>query len=138
MQNHSQEKGFSLIELLLVVTILGILSTIAVPSLLRSRDAAEAASAKVLLRTIHTAQAGYHFHNGRYGRLNELNDHVGGSLGTTNGINLTRAKYFYFLFPSTDAALQTQFTVIAYKVTGGSIVSAIIIYQDGRILTIIS
>jgi type IV pilus assembly protein PilA len=53
------QKGFSLIELLVVVIIIGIIAAIAIPSLLSSRKAANEASAVSSLRTIHTANATY-------------------------------------------------------------------------------
>ena len=48
--------GFSLLELLIVVAIILIIATIAIPSLLRSRQAANESAAVANLRTINTAQ----------------------------------------------------------------------------------
>jgi prepilin-type N-terminal cleavage/methylation domain-containing protein len=52
-------KGFSLIELLIVVAIILIIAAIAIPNLLRSRMAANEASAVGSLRTINTAEVTY-------------------------------------------------------------------------------
>jgi type IV pilus assembly protein PilA len=54
-----KQKGFSLIELLIVVAIILIIAAIAVPNLLRSRMAANEASAVYSLRAINTAQVTY-------------------------------------------------------------------------------
>jgi prepilin-type N-terminal cleavage/methylation domain-containing protein len=53
------DKGFSLLELLIVVAIILIIATIAIPSLLRSRQAAHEAAAVATLRTINTAEVTY-------------------------------------------------------------------------------
>src|ERR1017187_10920460 len=60
-ENH---KGFSLIELLIVVAIILIIAAIAIPNLLRSRMAANEASAVGSIRTMNTAAITY---NSTYG-----------------------------------------------------------------------
>lgn len=57
MANNS--KAFSLIELLIVIAIILIVAAIAVPNLLRSRIAANQASAVSSLRTLNTAEVAY-------------------------------------------------------------------------------
>jgi type IV pilus assembly protein PilA len=54
-----KQKGFSLIELLIVVAIILIIAAIAIPNLLRARIAANEASAVASLRTLNTAQISY-------------------------------------------------------------------------------
>ena len=54
-----KQKGFSLIELLIVVAIILIIAAIAIPNLMRSRMAANEASAVGSIRTINTAEVTY-------------------------------------------------------------------------------
>ena len=66
-------RGFSLLELLIVVAIILIIATIAIPSLLRSRQAANESSAVANIRGVNTAQVSYASTAGGFGSVAELN-----------------------------------------------------------------
>ncbi|MFZ1702121.1 MAG: prepilin-type N-terminal cleavage/methylation domain-containing protein [Pyrinomonadaceae bacterium] len=66
MKNFKKDRGFSLIELLIVVVVIGIVAAIAVPNLMSARRAANEGSTVGALRTIHSAEAMYYATKGNY------------------------------------------------------------------------
>jgi len=79
-----KQKGFSLIELLIVVAIILIIAAIAIPNLLRSKMAANEASAVYSIRVINTAQVAYSSTYGLgYGNLLNLSTPVVGCPAAT-------------------------------------------------------
>ena len=135
MNSH---KGFSLIELLLVVVIVGLIATVSVPSLTKARDAADNAAAMAKLRVIHSSQTNFRFRNFRYARLPELNQFEDNGHGTTVGQTIRYKEFTFLMFPDpSNASLRKGFQIIAYRVQNGRVIAQFNMTQDGNIRPII-
>ena len=93
------ERGFSMVELLIVVTIISLLAAIAIPNLRRARQSANAASAVQSLRTITTAQHLYKQRTKKYGTLAQLAPD--GTLDTSLGSG-NKSSYIFDVSVSAD------------------------------------
>ena len=120
---RNKQKGFSLIELLIVVAIILIIAAIAIPNLLRSKMAANEASAVGSMRTINTTSVEYSTTYGGYPpTLVSLGGPAGGS-ATSSSAELidavlaggTKSGY---TFAYTAGATDSNGNYVSYTMTG--------------------
>ncbi len=117
----SKEKGFSLIELLVVVVVIGLVASIAVPYLQRAIRASQAGNTFATMRSVATTQMGYYSQTSRFARVTEANNIMSGAIGTQIGTEVHRGRFVFAMVPAnpTDAELREGFTMTATRTDPG-------------------
>jgi type IV pilus assembly protein PilE len=114
---RSNTAGFTLIELMIVVVIIGILAAIALPKFSGMTKAAKEAEADPILKEVYTLQQAYYSRYNRYGSQDELKTH--GFLGVLADPAVANAEErFYYIQVTANSS--TDFCVVAQPTTKGS------------------
>jgi type IV pilus assembly protein PilA len=129
-KHAKKNKGFSLIELLIVVAIILIIAAIAIPNLLRSRIAANEASAVGSLRTLNTAEITYNttYPTVGFTNLAAMGPTTGGGSATSAAAGLidanlasgTKSGYTFTAVADTTSTPSASYESTAAPVTEGT------------------
>ena len=132
MVKRNNQDGFSLIELLIVVVVIGIVATIAVPAFQRGVRAAENGSTFAVLRGISSSQVMFYSQNNRFAKIDELHRMMGGGMGVLTGDTVVRGPYVFELTTAEDK-LPTFYTITATRSIVNETVYKYELTQTGRI-----
>jgi prepilin-type N-terminal cleavage/methylation domain-containing protein len=123
MRRNRQQKGFSLIELLIVIAIILIIVTVALPKLNKARMYAQETAALKAIQTLNTAQVQYNSTFGRFAQsLTELGPPASGTdnASSANLISSDLAAVEKQGYIFTLAGTATGYTITAVPVAFGS------------------
>ncbi|MBU0650928.1 prepilin-type N-terminal cleavage/methylation domain-containing protein [bacterium] len=115
-------KGFTLIEVLIVILIVGILASLAMPQYTKLVEKAKVSEAKTMLSAIRTAEGIYFSEKDEY--TEDLEDDL--------DVEVTTAKFSYAVTAENDAVPQT-FKATATRIGGSYQDDTISMDQDGNI-----
>lgn len=133
---NKNERGFSIVELLVVCVVIGIVAAIAIPHLQKAIRATENGNMFATLRTVASTQANFYSQSNRFGSLTEMNNILSNSIGVPSGNDIIRGKFVISMVPPvpTPVELRDGYTIIARRnIVGEGVIYEYELTQSGSI-----
>lgn len=110
--------GLTMIELMIVVTIIAIIAAVAIPLMSRNRIAANEASAVAGLRAIAHAEMTFHHSHGEYADFEDLSNATPPYLSDSNVASGLKDGYEFDVLSATSSGFEALASPIAFGKTG--------------------
>lgn len=133
------ESGFSLVELLIVVVIIGIVAALAVPAFQKGMRSAENGSVFATMRSVSSTQVSFFAQKNRFATLPELQEIMSNSIGTTAGERVIRGRYTFEMNPlePTEEELSREYTITATRNVADDVIYKYEMTHTGEIVQIL-
>jgi type IV pilus assembly protein PilE len=133
---RNRKGGFSLVELMVVVGIVGVLSSIAIPTFKTYAQRAKRSEAYINLAGIYKAQKGYHAENNEYGTTFA---NIGFEIAGANEVDSTTIESQYYTYTmeafDVDVAENANYSAVATgDLDPGDAMLDIIMIESGVII----
>jgi prepilin-type N-terminal cleavage/methylation domain-containing protein len=135
-----KQQGFSLIEILVVITVLGIVSVLSIPLYKKAINASENMSIFTTAKFMVQEQTAFFTTNSRYARLDELNAQYNNNFGKYQDNTIVKGKFTITMSPvaPTDSELRTNYTIIATRTLDSAELPYVISFDaSGEVIQII-
>jgi len=127
---HRSQRGFTLIELMIVVVIIGILAALAIPRFMRATTKSKQSEAKSILKQIYVMEHAYRQEKDTYA-CNGLTAAAGGNFADIGVEIMTTARYTYsivatantFTATATSSILDDDATVDTWTINDAGVLS---------------